>query len=74
MDELYFSYGLAISHDYKKHQHVMELLEWGKKHDKINYGICEFIISRKWDELEKLKESGKYENMVADSEMIYDML
>jgi hypothetical protein len=34
----------------------MELLQWGKEHGKISYGICEFIISQKWTELAYLKE------------------
>jgi hypothetical protein len=35
----------------------MELLEWGKQHGKINYGICEFIISAKWLELKELRDN-----------------
>ena len=56
LDEFFFAYSSAIKHNPDKHKEVMDLLEWGKEHGKISYGICEFIISQKWIELAYLKE------------------
>jgi hypothetical protein len=56
LDEFYFAYSSAIKHNPEKHREIMELLKWGKENGKINYGICEFIISAKWDELAYLKD------------------
>jgi hypothetical protein len=49
----------------------MKLLKWGKEHNKINYGICEFVISHKWEELKYLKDNG-IENDIAISTLIDD--
>lgn len=39
LDEFFFAYSSAIKHNPEKHKEVMELLEWGKEHGKICYGI-----------------------------------
>lgn len=57
LDEFFFAYSSAIKHNPETHKEVMELLEWGKQHGKINYGICEFIISAKWLELKELRDN-----------------
>lgn len=56
LDEFFFAYSSAIKHNPETHKEVMELLRWGKEHGKINYGICEFIISAKWLELKYLRD------------------
>lgn len=56
LDEFFFAYSSVIKHNPEKHREVMDLLRWGKENGKINYGICEFVISAKWDELAYLKE------------------
>ena len=58
LDQFFFAYSSAIKHNPEKHKEVMELLEWGKQNKQINYNICEFVISHKWDELKYLKDSG----------------
>jgi len=40
------------------HERVMEALEFGKEKNLINYSILEFLASRKWLEIEYIKESG----------------
>ena len=64
LDQFFFAYSSAIKHNPEKHKEVMELLEWGKKNNQINYGITEFVISHKWEELKYLRDSG-VENMIA---------
>ena len=48
MEELYYDYGRIIKFNPDTHKEVMELLEFGKEHNLISYGICEFIKSYKW--------------------------
>lgn len=71
LDEFFFAYSSAIKHNPETHKEVMKLLKWGKEHNKINYGICEFVISHKWEELKYLKDNG-IENDIAISTLIDD--
>lgn len=71
LDEFFFAYSSAIKHNPDKHKEVMELLEWGKEHGKINYGICEFIISAKWTELSYLREHPQ-EGEIGDTFSLYE--
>lgn len=57
LDEFFFYYSSQIKHNPNMHTQIMDLLEWGKQHNKINYGITEFIISHKWEELAYLREN-----------------
>lgn len=36
----------------------MEALEYAKENNLINYSILEFISSRKWEEIEYIRNSG----------------
>ena len=58
LDDFAFSYGKSIQFSISKHQEILELLEWGKEVNVINYGIVEFTSSLKWLELKELRESG----------------
>ena len=71
LDEFFFAYSSAIKHNPEKHKEVMELLEWGKAHNQINYGICEFIISAKWTELAYLREHPQ-EGEIVDTFSVYE--
>ena len=51
------------------HEKVMDLLEFGKENNFINYSILEFISSRKWEELEYIQNSGDI-NGFQNSELI----
>lgn len=66
LDEFFFAYSSAIKHNPEKHKEVMELLEWGKEHNQINYGITEFIISQKWSELKYIRDNGLESNVVSE--------
>lgn len=56
IDEMAWEYGKAIKFNPETHAHIMELLEYGKENDLISSGICDFIASRKWLDLEEMKE------------------
>jgi len=40
----------------KKHERVMEILNWAKRHDKIRCNIENFVKSKMWKQLEELME------------------
>ena len=58
LDDFAYAYGKAIRFDVEKHKEIMELLEWAKEANILNFGIIEFITSLKWLELKELKENG----------------
>ena len=64
LDEFYFHYGAAIKHSIETHKKVMELLEWGKENGHIKYSILEFVASKKWTELEYLRNNNIGEQTV----------
>ncbi len=66
LEEFFFSYSSAIKHNPEKHNEVLELLRWGKEHNQINYGILEFVISHKWDELKYLRDNGIESNIASE--------
>jgi hypothetical protein len=52
-----WAYGKAIKFDVNTHNKVLELLEYGKDNNLINSGLCDFIVSHKWDEIQLLKDT-----------------
>lgn len=58
IDDFAFAYGKAIGFNIEKHNEILELLEWAKEVNIINFGITEFLASMKWLEFKELKESG----------------
>lgn len=72
LDDFYFSYSTQISHNPETHKKVMEILDWAKKNNKINYGICEFVLSHKWEELAKLKQDGTTDGEIQSTLEVYD--
>lgn len=67
MEDFCFAYGKAIKFDMEKHKEVLEILEDAKANDLINFGICEFVVSRKWADVSDLGggkiEMNGYNNM-----------
>jgi predicted transcriptional regulator len=68
LEDFCFAYGKTIKFNQEKHEEIMELLEYAKSTNCINYNICEFIISQKWNEIQYLKDGG--ENMFNTSELL----
>lgn len=73
LDEFFFAYSSAIGHSIDEHKKVLNILNWAKDNDKIRVGICEFIISRKWKELQELKDSN-LEGEIADTYNVYESI
>lgn len=57
LDDFFFFYSAQIGHNPAKHREVMELLEWGKENNFINFGILNFAISHQWEYLKQLRDN-----------------
>jgi len=62
-------YGKNIKNATVTHERVMEALIFGKENNLINYSILEFIASKKWEEIEYIRDSGDI-NGYSNSELI----
>jgi hypothetical protein len=59
LEDFCFAYGKSIKFNLEKHEEVMELLEYAKSTNFINFNICEFVVSQKWEEIKTLREGGE---------------
>jgi len=69
LDAFCIFYAKTIKSSKITHDEVMSALEFGKENNLVNYSITEFIASRKWTELEFIKNSGDI-NGYQNSELI----
>lgn len=58
LDDMCWQYGRMIKFDQKKHEEILELLEYAKENDLIHSGICDFILSQGWLALELYRDEG----------------
>lgn len=58
MDEFCIYYAKQIKSAGTTHERVLETLQYGVDNNVINYTILEFVASRKWLEIEYLRDSG----------------
>lgn len=56
LDDMAWQYGRMIKFDQKKHEEIMELLEFGKENNLIHSGISDFILSQGWLALQVYKD------------------
>lgn len=67
LEDFFRFYGKTIKYNPETHTHIMELLKWAKDNTNfINFGITEFVISNKWNDIEILKD-GKVSNVNFDA-------
>lgn len=66
LEEAYFRYGKAIGYNPEKHNHILELVKWGKENNIINCSLASFIINNGWLDLEAMKD-GKIANFNYDN-------
>lgn len=57
LEEFYFFYSVQIGHSIEKHREVMEILEWAKSENLVNFGILSFTISHQWQMLKELRDN-----------------
>ena len=67
LEDLYYDYGKSIKFNPDTHKKVMKLLGFAKEHNLITFGICEWVKSRKWLTIEKMKKDGSYLETVTDN-------
>ena len=58
LDDMCWQYGRMIKFDQKRHEDILELLEYAKENDLIHSGICDFILSQGWLALELYRDEG----------------
>lgn len=58
LDDMCWQYGRMIKFDQRKHEEILELLEYAKENDLIHSGICDFILSQGWIALELYRDEG----------------
>ena len=58
LEEFYFYYSSQIGHNIKKHQEIMDILEWAKSNNLVKISILEFVASHKWNEFKMMKDEG----------------
>lgn len=68
-EEFCLFYTKAIKGASVTHEYIMDILEYAKENNLINYSILEFISSRKWEEIEYIRSSGDV-NGFHNSELI----
>ena len=74
-EEFFFHYSSSIKHNPETHKHVMEMLRWGKANGKINFGILEWVASKKWEYMEYLKNNGsQLEGQVETSFNVFESI
>lgn len=65
------AYSKAIRHSRKKHEEVLESLSFAKTNNLINCGICEYLITRRWEdhiELMKKHKNGEFQGYYSTME------
>ena len=54
-NDFFLKYNKAIQHKVENHYKVMEMLEWAKEHKLINFSIVEYVVTRKWETHQQLR-------------------
>lgn len=58
LDDMCWQYGRMIKFDQKKHEEILQLVEYAKENNLIHSGICDFILSQGWLALEVYQDEG----------------
>jgi hypothetical protein len=66
LEDFYRFYGKQIKWDPKKHEHIIELVKWGAENNVINCTLCNFIIDKKYEVLEAMR-NGEMGNINFDA-------
>lgn len=65
LEDFYISYGRQIRNKPDTHNHIMELVRWGKEHNLICTTLANFLVDQKWLELEALQQGDSGINLDA---------
>lgn len=58
LEDAFRMYGKYIRWSYQTHQHVIELIEWGKSNGYQFTSLGDFIVDRDWNNIEEMQENG----------------
>lgn len=56
LEDAYFRYGKEIRWDPELHNHIIELVKWGKSNNVITCSLASFIINHSWNDLEAMRD------------------
>lgn len=56
LEDAYRMYSKTIKWDSEVHNNIINLINWGKENNLINYTLASFIVDRRWEELQALKD------------------
>lgn len=73
LEEFFFAYSKSIKHDAVMHQRVLESLKYAISAGLIHYGICEYVISKKYVEHEMLMNGTLDQNVVVKFDNITEI-
>ena len=62
-EDFFRAYGKTIKWNNEVHNNILELIKWGKENNVINYTLASFLIDRKWEELQALKDGDNGSNI-----------
>ena len=66
LEDFYRFYGKTIRNKPEAHSRILELVNWAKENNILTNTLANFVIDRKWDELEALK-NGEIVNVNFDA-------
>ena len=55
LEDFYRFYGKSINWNPTTHEQILDLIKWGSENNVINCTLCNFIIDRKWEVLEAMR-------------------
>ena len=55
LEHCYFKYGKAIGWDPKRHEIILELVNWAKENNVLSKSLGAFVVDQGWHDLESLK-------------------
>lgn len=56
LEDFYRYYGKSINWNPEKHNHIIELVNWAKDNNLLVCSLANFVVDRKWEELEALRK------------------
>lgn len=63
LEDFFRAYGKTIKWNAEVHKNILELVNWGKENNLINYTLASFLIDRKWEELQAMKDGNNGSNI-----------
>jgi len=72
-NDFFLKYQKAIQHKLENHLKVLESLEWAKEHKLIQYGIVEYVVTRKWEDHIIMQRTGEINKLAFKVETMEDL-